>query len=72
VQVIIDRFEGDYAVCEKENREMINIERAKLPPEAKEGDVLILSEDGSIAIDREETARRKEMIERMMDELWEE
>ena len=72
MQVIIDRFEGDYAVCEKENREMINIERAKLPPEAKEGDVLILSEDGSIAIDREETARRKEMIERMMDELWEE
>jgi hypothetical protein len=71
MQVIIDRFEGNYAVCEKENREMINIERAKLPPEAKEGDVLILDDDGGITIDREETARRKETIERLMDELWE-
>ncbi|MGI6706584.1 MAG: DUF3006 domain-containing protein [Clostridia bacterium] len=71
MQLIIDRFEGDYAVCEKENREMIDIERTKLPPNAKEGDVLILAEDGSIAIDRGETARRREMIEQLMDELWE-
>ena len=26
MKVIVDRFEGEYAVCEKENLDMINIE----------------------------------------------
>lgn len=29
--MIIDRIEGDFAVCELENREMVNIEISKLP-----------------------------------------
>ena len=33
--LIIDRFEGEFAVCENEKSEMINIERSKLPREAK-------------------------------------
>lgn len=39
--LVIDRFEGDYAVCE--NRETLlieNIELSKLPKDIKEGDVL--------------------------------
>ncbi len=42
MKVIIDRFEGKYAVCEKKNLEMIDIEIDKLPKEVKEGDVLII------------------------------
>jgi len=31
MRVIIDRFEGDYAVCQDENKKIINIERGRLP-----------------------------------------
>ena len=70
MRVIIDRFEGEYAVCEKENSKMIDIEKHKLPPEAKEGDVLILCEE-SIKVDQVETENRKERIKKLMDSLWE-
>ncbi len=70
MRVIIDRFEGDYAVCEKENFEMIDIEIEKLPANVKEGDVLII--DGKyIKIDTIETEKRRKEIQSLMDELWE-
>lgn len=70
MQVIIDRFEGSFAICEDENRKMINIGRAKLPKEAKEGSVLIIQGD-KIEIDHNETEKRKSRIKKMMDSLWE-
>lgn len=69
MKVIIDRFEGVYAVCEKENSEMIDIEKDRLPLDTKEGDVLIISE-GNIRIDEIETKNREEKIKKMMDDLW--
>jgi len=69
MKYIIDRFEGDYAVCEDENKQMIDIERDKIPAEAREGDVLIQQGDKYI-IDLDETNRRKEKIQRLMDDLW--
>lgn len=42
MEVIIDRFEGDFAVCENKNREMINIERKLIPKDAREGDILVI------------------------------
>ena len=69
MKVIIDRFEGEYAICEKENSEMIDIKKQQLPLEAKEGDVLVISEK-NIRIDEIGTKNRKEEIERLMDSLW--
>ena len=69
MKVIIDRFEGNYAVCEKENREMINIHKSKIPVAAKESDVLSIDKD-IITIDIAETAARKKQIERIMKDLW--
>jgi hypothetical protein len=43
MKVTIDRFEGDFAVCEKADRTMINNEKNKLPANAKEGDTLIVT-----------------------------
>jgi hypothetical protein len=38
---VIDRFEGNYAVCEnRETKEMVNVVVSKLPEDIKEGDVL--------------------------------
>jgi hypothetical protein len=69
MQVIIDRFEGDFAVCEKTDRAMINILRSKLPPGAEENDVLIVEGD-NIRIDSEETARRKREADNMLRDVW--
>lgn len=70
MKMIIDRFEGKYAVCEMENLEMKDIEISKLPKNAKEGDVLIVTGD-EIKIDEEETKNRRKKIKKLMDDLWE-
>ena len=56
MRVIIDRFEGIYAVCEKEDKTMMDILKINLPSKAKEGDVLIF-ENNMIFIDVEETEK---------------
>ena len=39
--LVIDRFEGNLAVCEdRETKEMINIEISNLPNNIKEGDII--------------------------------
>ena len=70
MKVIIDRFEGDYAICEMPGRKMINIERNKIPANSKEGDAIYIGETGS-QIDAEETNKLKENIEKLMDDVWE-
>ncbi|MDI3545153.1 MAG: hypothetical protein PWP68_570 [Rikenellaceae bacterium] len=67
---VIDRFEGDYAVVELEDGKMKDIKKSLFPDNAKEGDVIIINEKG-IKIDIEETHKRKEEINSLMDELFE-
>ncbi len=61
--LIIDRFEGDFAVCELDGGHK-NIPLQKIDGTPREGDVLI--ENGErYEISKEETARRRrKMIER--------
>ena len=61
--LIIDRFEGDFAVVETEEG-FINIPRKDIPSNANEGDVLKLS------LDNNETEKRKERIDVMMNSLF--
>ncbi len=67
---IIDRFEGKYAVVELQHGEMINIDKMELPIGVEEGMVIQISE--SITIDIEETKKRKEEIEKLTEDLWDE
>jgi hypothetical protein len=69
MKVVIDRFEGIYAVCEKEDRTMINIEKNKIPTESKAGDVLSVTEN-EIVIDEIDTINRKKDIEELTKDLW--
>lgn len=73
--VIIDRFEGTFAICEGEGHgkevKMYAIEITELPPGAKEGDVLAISDDGQLAIDPDATRMRRSKIKKMQDSLWE-
>ena len=42
----LDRYEGDYAVCEnRQTGEMYDIPRSKVNPYAKDGDLLIFEDD---------------------------
>ena len=61
--LIIDRFEGDYAIVETD-KGMANIPRSELPKGAKEGDIL------RIAVDADATEARKKRIDGMMDTLF--
>lgn len=66
----IDRFEGTYAICEDKEKKMFAIEKSELPDKAGEGDVLSISNEGVITVDKEETKRRREKIARMQNKLF--
>jgi Protein of unknown function (DUF3006) len=70
MKYIIDRFEGDLAVCEAEDGKMVDIEKSKLPENAEVGDVIVL-ENGHFRVDKKETDRRRKEIEDLMNELFE-
>lgn len=70
MRLIIDRFEGKFAVCERENKEMIDIPKNRLPKGAEEGDVLIIEGD-KIKLDKVATEKRRERIQNLMNSLWE-
>ena len=63
MKLIIDRFEGAYAVCEMPDQAMVNIPLLVLP-NAVEGDVI------NISIDKDETNQRKNKIENLMKNVW--
>lgn len=67
---IIDRFEGNYAVLEGEDQRMVQVEKSKLPSNAKVGDCIHGEEDG-YAMDPEATRNRKERIRKLMSSLFE-
>lgn len=67
--VSIDRFEGDFAICECENFKTIKILRNKLPSNAHEGDVLNMDDNGCF-VDVNLTLNRKKENYRMQEELF--
>lgn len=69
--LIIDRFEGDLAVCEREDCSMVAIEKSRLPKGMRPGNILKIENDGTIRLDAEEELRRREMIYKMQESLFE-
>lgn len=67
----IDRFEGDFAVCESSGGEFTDILISLLPVGVCEGDILVLAQDGKLVVDAEETQRRRNEILRLQEELFE-
>ena len=64
LKIIIDRFEGDFAVVELEDKSFVDMPMALVPEGSKEGDVL------EIQINQEETKRLKEEKEKKWMGLW--
>ncbi|HXY74662.1 MAG TPA: DUF3006 domain-containing protein [Dehalococcoidales bacterium] len=69
IKVVIDRFDGEYAVCEKEDRSMLNIPRSHLPVGVKESDVLVIEGD-KIQIEVKETECKKAKTAKITKDLW--
>ena len=63
MKVIIDRFEGEYAIVEIEIGKFGNIPKILLP-NAKEGDVV------KIEIDKSETELQRKKIENLMERVF--
>ncbi len=61
-KLAVDRFEGEYAICEDEDQNYFAIPISELPSGTVEGLVLSVPEKGPISIDPEESARRRERI----------
>jgi hypothetical protein len=65
---IIDRFEGDWAIIETENRHTFKLPRLVLPSDIKEGDVISIQ----VGIDSEMTKERTEKSKRRLENHFDE
>lgn len=64
--LIVDRFEGEFVIIEMPDGQMLKLPAALLQGmNCKEGDVL------SLSIDDGETQRRRQKINSLMDDLFE-
>ena len=68
--LVIDRIEGNIAVCENRyNQIIIEIDLSKLPEGSKEG-TIIKYLDGKYRIDEKEQLNIEKRIEQKMNDLW--
>ena len=61
-QLIVDRLEGEYAVCEQKEGGMLSLLLSQLPDGIRDGDVLT-EQGGGYQIDRAATQKRKEEMD---------
>jgi hypothetical protein len=70
MKLIVDRCEGDLAVCEKDDKSTLAIPLSELPLEVRPGDVVVF-ENGLYRIDLSETKDLKKLVEKLANDLWE-
>ncbi len=68
MRLIIDRFEGDFAVCEVEKGQYTNIPISELPQDVHEGDIIVM-ENNKCSIDNSSTKARKESMNKLLSKL---
>ena len=67
--LIIDRFEGEYAILE-DNNYHYEIKNSELPSNCKEGDIIV-TKGGMYIVDVEQTKLRQQAILKLQRTLWE-
>lgn len=68
--LVVDRLEGEYAVCEdSESEKMSKIPKVMLPNGVREGDCLV-NEGGLWKINAAETLRRRKEAQALLDRLY--
>ena len=67
---VIDRFEGDFAICEnRETKDKRKIKIENLPENIKEGSVLKF-QNGKYSLDLDEQEKIEKRIEEKMRNIW--
>jgi len=67
MRLVIDRFEGAFAVCEREDRSVLDVPRASLPAGCREGDALEERNGVLVRADNSaDRARIREKLDRLM------
>ena len=69
MRYIIDRIEGNIAVCEDENGNFVEIDILSLPSNIKEGDC-IKFENSKYILDEKYAEERRKNIRKKMNNLW--
>ena len=69
MRYIVDRIENEYAVCEDENKEIVNIPIKELPSNITEKSIIDYI-DNKYIINDEEQLKREETIKQKMDSVW--
>ncbi len=67
---MIDRFEGEWAVCESQAGTIYHVPRASLPKDAREGDVVVAWGNGRLSVDAAATASRSARVQALHDKLF--
>lgn len=68
----IDRFEGDFAICEnRQNGEMISIPKEELPEDCQEGTILRKNAANHFEKDEVEQQKIEKRVQEKMNQLWE-
>ncbi|RUL56373.1 MULTISPECIES: DUF3006 domain-containing protein [Lysinibacillus] len=70
----LDRFEGDYAIFLKrpEEVEQVIIHKSEIHVQVKEGDIVQINDDGEdydIQVLSEDTSKKSNMIQNLLNEL---
>jgi hypothetical protein len=65
----IDRFEGNFALCEDESGSQRQIPLSALPETAREGDI-ITEKDGAFTVNEEATEKRREKMQQRLNRLF--
>ncbi len=68
--MVIDRFEGEWVVCESQAGTIYHVPRASLPADAREGDVVVAWGNGRLSVDVAATASRRARIRALHDRLF--
>ena len=71
MRFIVDRIENEFAVCEDENKEIVNIPIKVLPSNITEKSIIDYI-DNQYIINDEEQLKREETIKQKMDSVWNE
>lgn len=69
MRYIVDRIEGDIAVCEDDNNELVDISLDRLPEGVSSGDILT-EEKGIFTVDMSATEKRRAEIAALQNKLW--
>ncbi len=72
MKLIVDRIEGNIAVCMDENEVLFELEISALPDGVREGSVLLQLENGCFEPDLKAEEERREMLFDLQNDLFDE